>query len=293
MEYLPILPHSGWMLDLVAGTNPSRPVVTPAEMLENLIQLPGQLRDLGRRLMRPRSNATPRGAAGGYLGAQFGWAPLIEDLTKLVNLGDYIAKRGRELDRLAEGGMRRRLRFRDETKQGSFYFEESLTPTGSGSVIRWHYDVIVRRTTWGTIRWYPTGPIPYTSGDVNRFAGLRRIVLGLTREGLAYGAWKVIPWTWLIGWASNVGKFALANSNTVPAKHGNGNFMSQSLVTYSPARVEVIGQASHDVYQSGAYMVARKTRTIGTTVLPGVNVPYLDTFRLSILGALATQRFWR
>jgi hypothetical protein len=68
---------SGWMLDLVAGTNPSRPVVNIPELAEDLWDLPRAIKNLGDLIMNPASHAKPKGLAGEYLGVQFGCCRLL------------------------------------------------------------------------------------------------------------------------------------------------------------------------------------------------------------------------
>lgn len=281
----------GWYLDLRAGTNPSRPVVTIPELVENLVQLPRQLQQLGSLLRSPRTEIQPRNAAGQYLGVQFGWVPMIGDLNKLLDLGTYVAKRLRELDQLAQGGIRRRLKFANDTQSGTNFWRFALD--GPSNFMDLHYELVVKRATWGTIRWYPSRPLPYVPGDVERINQVRRIAMGFTPEGMTYGLWKVIPWTWLLGWFTNVGKFALANSNTVPASASTGCFMSESVRHYRATSVQFTNASNVSLFWRGSYRATTKTRIVSGSLVPGFNVPFLDTFRLSILGALATQRFWR
>jgi len=283
--------QDGWYLDLVAGTNPSRPVNVIPELIENLVQLPRQLRDLGKLLAKPGSLLRPRDGAGTYLGVQFGWLPMLEDLNKLLDFSTHVAKRMRELDQLAQGGIRRRLQFKRDTQNAVNSHRWALV--GPSNYLDLHYDIVVKRRTWGTIRWYPVKGMPYRVGDVNRINQVRKIVMGFTPEGLSYGLWKVIPWTWLIGWCTNVGKYLLATSNTIPASHSGGCFMSESARHYRASGFSITNGANLSLFWAGTYSAVTKTRIVSGALTPGFNVPFLDTFRLSILGALATQRFWR
>jgi len=100
----------------------------------------------------------------------------------------------------------------------------------------------------------------------------------------------VIPWTWLIGWFSNVGKYTLAHSFTVPATHGVGCFMSKAEATLASGEVIPVAiTGSFQVEGKGTATYTIKTRAVSSSVTVGANVPYLDTFRLSILGALWVQ----
>jgi hypothetical protein len=81
------------MLDLVAGTNPSRPVTNIPIWIQNLVELPKMVKQLGDLLNKPALLANPKGAASSYLGYSFGWAPLVDDLLKLLDVQSYVIKR--------------------------------------------------------------------------------------------------------------------------------------------------------------------------------------------------------
>jgi hypothetical protein len=284
----PIPPPNGWMLDLVAGTNPSRPVLNIPEAVENIVSLPKMVKSLGDLIMSPASKMNPKGFAGEYLGVQFGWRPLIEDLTKLLNVQSYVLKRNRELHQLYSGkGLRRRLKFADDsvvTVHNSGYGSVISTVTQSCSLS-------IKRTQWATIRWFPTAPPPYHPDDMRWNALSLQLVLGATPEAMLNGIWKVLPWTWLIGWFTNFGKYTLANSWTIPADHGTGCFMTKAEGTLASAGVSVTNARSSNLSHAGKATRTVRSRYVSSTVTAGANMPYLDMFRLSILGSLFVQKF--
>lgn len=284
----PLSAPNGWLLDLVAGTNPSRPVLNIPEAIENIVSLPKMVKNLGDLIMSPASRASPKGLAGEYLGVQFGWLPIIEDLTKLLNVQDYVLKRNRELQQLYSGkGLRRRLKFADDSTV-------QVINSGYGvatSLLTHSCSLSIKRSTWGTIHWYPTSLPPYHPDD-RRWNDLsRRLVLGATPEAMLNGIWKVIPWTWLIGWFTNFGKYTLANSWTVPATHSAGCFMSKAEATYVSAGVSCTNTSVFKMDHTGKATRVVRTRQVSSTVTAGVNMPYLDMFRLSILSSLFAQKF--
>lgn len=150
---------------------------------------------------------------------------------------------------------------------------------------------VVRRDQWGTIRWKPTAPPPFSLDDesMNRFA--LKLALGLTVEGMAKGTWDVIPWTWLLGWFTNIGKYTLLYSNTVPATFSEACLMNRVVLTSFPGLVKVTGSDAYFVNPSGTYIHTRKHRLIGSgSPTAGLNMPYLDMSRLSVLASLFVQR---
>lgn len=288
----PLSAPNGWVLRLVAGTNPSRPNITPPEMVQNLIELPKMILNAWKFLQHPRTVTTPRGAANEYLGIKFGWIPFIKDIADLLDLQDLIDKRLKELKKLHSGkGLRRRLKFGEDTK--SYRGTEDFTFPGVNSSIRVAFSLDVKKSAWATIRWKPTEPPPYHLDDVRTRARVRNIVLGLTPEGMAKGLWNVLPWTWLAGWFTNVGDYFLSGSNTVPAQWGSACFMSKVQITTSPGVITPIGNAKPiKVNAFGSASRVTRSRLVGTpTLLPGLNMPFLDMSRLSVLGALGIQRF--
>jgi hypothetical protein len=216
--------------------------------------------------------------------------PLIEDLTKLLQFQKYAIKRAKELHQLYTGkGLRRRLRFGDSTAET--IVAQGLAPYPTGSVTL-NSSLRVKKEKWATIHWYPTSPPPYHPDDPKWNDLATKLVLGWSPEAMLNGLWKIIPWTWLLGWFTNVGKYTLANSWTVPAQHGSGCFMSKAEAHWVTSGVKSTNAAvkSHDLrFNDGATRTLR-TRVVATDVTAGVNMPLWDMFKLSILSALFVQK---
>jgi hypothetical protein len=217
----------------------------------------------------------------------------VQDIRQLLDLQSYILRKDKELNDLYSGrGLRRKLSFGDDCSEKSMLW--SRASYGPNNYYRIPLSCMVTKRAWATIRWKPTSPPHYGHGaDESQNQLARRIVLGLTPEGLVKGTWDVIPWTWLIGWFTNVGSFALANSNTVPASHSGACFMSEVKYLVAPQQTMTVGIKECTVRSTGFARYSLKTRVVSGSSTPGFNVPYLDTFRLSILGALTIQRFKR
>ncbi len=282
---------SGWELDLVAGTNPSRPVFTPPQFLQDLIELPKLLRETGNLLRKPQKLFSAREAANAHLAARFGWFPLIDDLIKLLGLQKTILNRKRELANLYSGrGLRRRLKFGKDTKVYRQEMRKAQYGTGLVSV---GLSVTVTKEEWGTIVWRPKDPVNFVPGDEELNRQALKLAFGLTVEGMAKGAWDVIPWTWLLGWFTNVGKLTLATSNTVPASWSEACLM-RMVSTSVTADTPVYSGKVYKLSANGQYSESIKTRLVGTgSILPGFNMPFLDMSRLSVLGSLFVQRLKR
>lgn len=285
---------SGWFLDTVAGTNPSRPTLTIPELVQDFIEIPRQIRDIGRLYKKDlRGKLTDKDAASTFLGIKFGWIPLVEDLRQLLDLQSIVLKRVKELQQLHSGrGLRRRLKFADDHKSFELFWDRPLI--GTNNKIRVPIDRTVKRRTWATITWKPTAPPPYNPYDVRMNDYMRNIVLGITPEGLTKGLWNVIPWTWFLGWFTNIGKYLLANSNTVPASHSEACFMNEKIETYKVKSPQLIGCSNDSFfYAHGQTVKSLKTRIVSGALTPGFNMPFLDMSKLLVLEALAIQRIPR
>lgn len=281
----------GWYLSTVARTNPSRPVLTPLTIIQDFVELPVMLRDIPKLLQRPKRLLTAKELANQNLAVQFGWLPFISDINQLLDLQSAVLRRQKELQQLYSGrGLRRRIKLGDDSRESSVDLSFSI---GIGINVLSTHALSRERKAWATIHWKPSSPPAYhpSTDELNRQA--RRIVLGLTPEGLAKGAWDVIPWTWLIGWFTNVGDYLLAFSNTVPAAHTSACLMEYSKNTISGKSVQITFLNDVHVRYLGAYTQESRRRTVSGSLTPGFSMPFIGIRRLSILSSLFIQRFLR
>jgi hypothetical protein len=276
------------MTDLLVRSNPSRAgKVVPLSLIQDLVDIPKQLRDVGRSLLHPRKKIlSPGGISSQYLGWEFGWLPLIEDARNLMTLGQQINQRVLELNRLYSGkGLRRRIHMGRWT-----FVENSRTPWDSFPSYT-HYVNVSRQTIverWGVVRWKPAHAPRSHPTDAEIWTKARQLALGLTVEATLKGAWDVLPWTWIVNWFSNVGNYALQFSNTVPASP------SESCVMTRTTTSTLVATASgfKDIGGTGSASNISKGRYVGSGAL-SAHLPILDGWRLSILSALAVQRLNR
>jgi hypothetical protein len=281
----------GWFLRTVARTNPSRPIVTPPQLIQDFIELPAMVKNIGSILTKPKRLLSDTEVSNQYLAAQFGWIPLVNDLRQLLDLQSAVLKRTAEIEKLYTGrGLRRRVQLGHDTQDGVAQYSKIIL---GGAVLRYSYDVHVVRKQWSTIRWWASTPPPGVAGHIDMNKKVRRIVLGLTPEGLMKGAWDVIPWTWLLGWFTNVGDYMLVYSNTVPAHHTSACLMNEKVVTYMPRPVTTDAATRCSIVMDKPAMWSHKIRTLSGALTPGFYLPFVDKYRLSILSALSVQRYKR
>lgn len=279
---------SGLGLELLVRTNPSRPVVTPLTLIQDLVDIPKQLRDVGRLIRTPKRLLSAREIANQNLAIQFGWLPLIKDVQDLIKLQKHIHRRMGEIERLYSGrGLYRRVDFGDggsEATTKTTVLSSSSTKTYVSKIQRFTY---VEK--WGTVRWKPLYVPRYHRTDAEIIKEIGRVCSGMTAEGLFQGAWDLIPWTWLIDWFSNASDFLKAYSNTIPAYPSHACIMRKRTT---------VGNFSKDPSSTcplgggeGLATLITKERFLGNSLLLNVSIPFISNRRLSILGSLFIQRF--
>lgn len=279
---------SSAMATLLARTNPNRPAIVPLSLLQDLVDIPRQLKDVGRLIKRKQRGRklTAKDVANQHLGAQFGWLPLIKDVKDLLDLQSHIHQRLGELERLySSQGLKRRIRLGEWGAEASV---RGLTVMSVFALVAVDVDLFTKSSRWGTVRWKPSGVSPgYRPNDAELINAARVLVSGLTTESLLKGAWDLIPWTWIIDWFSNVGDFALQYANAIPVYSSEACVMTQ---TESKIQIRI---ATKPVWASGgggSMTHITKERYTGPSTLTAT-WPLIAPRRLSILGALFVQRF--
>lgn len=276
------------MTTLLARTNPSRPDYVPLTLIQDLVDIPRQLKDVGKLIRTPAKLLKPREVANQHLGFQFGWKPLFKDVQDLLDLQSHVNKRIGELQRLkTSNGIKRRIRIGRWTQNNDGFLQ--LESNRLFDDFR-PYHRLSTKERWGTVRWLPSVPTPiWNPNDADTIEQAKNVALGLSVEGTLKGAWDLIPWTWVVNWFTNVGEFALQYSNTVPARASSANVMTRTSTRYWLDPLPKSGS-----FQGGGGYIdyITKERYVGPPTVD-VTLPFIGKDRLSILGSLFVQRFMR
>lgn len=272
---------------LLAQTNPGRAVVSLPVFIAEMRDLPHavkSIKDIGDQLLRKKVPQT-RDVAGQLLSWEFGWRPLLSDLRKITQFGDYVAKRSKEIERLySKGGLKRRLTLFDGSARSESQFPAE-SRLGDLVYVREERHTFVRR--WGTVRWRPTSLPPKGPHGYERQA--IQAVFGLSIQ--AEDVWNIIPWTWLVDWTTNVGEYLSAHNNRVPALPSTPNIMTQKTTNIRWQRLGSSWIKGGD----GVASYETKERALSNGTVEAY-LPFLSSRQLSILGSLAITRFrgsWR
>lgn len=292
MAGTPVLPTSTFSTSMfttvLAQTGPTTPKVNLPLFVFELKDIPLMLRHAGNLLLKIRepSRLDPiKEAAASTLAYQFGWKPLLGDLYKLLHFSDAVSKRQLELSMAhTSKGLQRRMTLTD-TKTVSVVSTTVNTSVGF-NLIR---DLTRTQTVkvWGVCRWRvrDNQNFGYRPTHSESF----RSALGLNPGQIAVSVWKALPWSWMIDWFANTSNVLQANYNMVHYKPLSLCIM-ENLKTTETFDPYTISSSTHTGFMSaGTRTRESKRRYVQTTpsVSYNLNVPFLDTFKLSILGSLA------
>lgn len=288
----PDLSTNGLTNALFAASNPYRANILVPAFLAELRELPKLLYDLGRLKLnkRPIFNS-PSDLAKAWVGANFGWAPLLGDLQKLADFHLQTAKRQKEFDQLySSAGLVKRVNLGTKSgASGSFdaYWGGAFSfgpLTGSAPCIS---------KVWGVVRYRPA--LAPDDSPMRRPSPpeLRRILSGLTRDGVTASAWELIPWSWLIDYVYDVSGALKANSGMRFL-----NVDRACICIHAECSMTHPADSKTDAYgrtlkvSPGTLKYEWKTRVpvYQPSIFPQPHVPELSGSQLSILGSLAFLR---
>nr|UJQ85670.1 MAG: putative maturation protein [Leviviridae sp.] len=252
-------------------------------------------------LRRLQLDKSARGLANQQLSVQMGWQPLISDLAKLVDFQGRVDRKVVELDTLfnKNGGLHRTVGNNPDaarkpgSRQRQSLWSNSVESTSGtitldsaiGQLIQAVAKTHTSAESWGSIRWEATSTpkTHYSNKELTRRA--RNIVLGLNLTPKQI--WDAVPWSWLVGWFTNIDEYLGAHTNVIPVTCSNVCIMRRTRTTVSYSRVGAgittfVGGIGTTIYET-------KSRSVTSGSL-SASIPFLSGRQLSILGALAIQR---
>lgn len=259
--------------ELIARTSPNRYDVDNLQNLVDLKDLPKLVKFAGDTLIQKGASA--------YLAYQFGWKPLISDLSKMLDFQSRANKRAKEIHALYErGGLHRKRDLDKVTSESTTTFSDIFV--GSQGRLDWKVADFLQGRKWGSVRWIPTTLPPRDETAIH--AQAMRLVFGAELSPSA--VWNAIPWTWLVDWFSNVGDYLVAYNNIVPCTHSTPCIMTHLVTKRSYIRTDSHGEVSG----GGGYATFEtKTRSLVPATLTA-GIPFLSGYQMSILGALSILR---
>lgn len=275
---------------IMSGTGPLTPRLNLPLAIYELKDIPSMLRHAGNllhKIAKPSGLHNPLKEAGAAtLAYQFGWAPLIGDMKKMLNFSSLVASTQRNLRKAnSKGGSRRRIGL--GSGSAAFYGNE---PTWSiyGTGVTQRYSEIKSYDQWATMRW--TLRDESQLGKTPTYMEAFNTALGFNRGQIPITVWKALPWSWAIDWFTGISDVLQANYNLIYYKPGPINVMTHSVnlksyESYRTAKVQVT---------PGVIRTEWKVRAIqAPNPSISLRLPFLDNFKLSIIGSMAAVRLSR
>jgi hypothetical protein len=258
---------------LLAMTNPSRSVVDLPVFIAELKDIPMLFKIVGKTGLET--------AAKGNLSFWFGWKPLVGDIMKFLDFSSAVNQRVKELEALYRSGLSRTRNLDSYTGNGWW---SGYANTTDFTVVSVTGPKVTVQKVWGHCKWKPTSLPPKTKQDMINLA--RRAALGLTIDPATF--WELIPFSWMIDWASNIGSYLQAQRNIVGAVAYDISIMRQTTTVTTLARDPANSYPNVDI-TSGTITKTTKTRATPSASLSAY-LPFLSVRQLSILGSLWVLR---
>ena len=272
-----------WRTKALANMNPYKPNVDLPLFLFELRELPKMLQQLGRVL---GGQAKPSDVPGGFLGYQFGWAPLVSDTLALFKLTVLIDARIRYLRNLEGGTHISRKLFdgviMDTVSPGYQAFITNMP--GNPYCYTASVRTVERLKVWFTANGKLMSVLPPSSLDLRILS--TRIVLGLTAT--PYRLWDALPWSWLIDYLYNIGDFLEARDGLTRLQVTRLNVMATVVKTITHQGVQTAPglTASEPVLT----WTSKQRSPFGHPTPNNTMTPFFTGKMIAILGALATSK---
>lgn len=266
-------------VQVIARTNPSRPMVDLPVSIFELRELPDLVRSLGNNLIKRWAKGT--------LMREFGWTPLASDYNALLGFSQSTSNRMELLKKLSKAPMTRKVHLYDSVILGPRQIN-TVNSTPPSLYIDMNSQVMTTRKIWGYATWTP---------DVKKFERIakydpsfkylsRKIVLGATVD--ASTLWNALPWSWLADWFGNIGDYLVANRNLVPCTP-NMPSICETRTTVRSMSIESCRFATPGQLPCKFTRVTR-TRARASASLPSAHLPLLTQRQVNILASLAVLR---
>lgn len=290
-------PYSGevpnnLVLSLLSRSGPLTPKVYLGTFAYELKDIPDMLKHAGDLLFKfrnPHRVSNPiKEAAAANLAYNFGWKPLIEDLIKLSKFAELVEKRRQQLAAAQSGkGLRRRVNLGTYSTDST----QNLTLWNDAYYLRPPVRLQQSLEIWGTARW-KCNNLSGISGPPS-FSDAWNSVLGLNLGHMPISIWKALPWSWMFDWCYNLSDVLQRNYN---------------MLYYTPENVCIMrhftSTASHPEWPEGDTPILTAGRVVNhwkmREVIPphsyteaSLKLPFLDSFKLSILGSLTIVKLSR
>jgi len=253
---------------LLADTNPYRADVDIPTFI-------GELREIPELFVKEATHI--KRLAGTNLKYQFGVAPLVSDVRKLLNFQDLVLKREKEFKSLYDKGL---------TRTHTLYksdISDSRTDTihdRDKFLVNAFESIRSKRVVRGHVRWKPRStPQNISAGDLRATA--RKAALGLTVDFNT--AYQLMPWSWLVDWCSNFGDILSLSRGALSVDYEDLTLIEEveSTATFTVTNPHASG---------GTWYHKTYTRAPQSGFSFDFQLPHLSLRQVSILGSIGVTR---
>lgn len=280
-----------------AKTNPGKPTVQLPVFIFELREIPKLIRDTGRVLLgKPPGKSIAGKAGSAYLGWQFGWKPLIKDLTDLVTFAAAVEKRKQMFrNMVSKGGYRGKYSLNGGAGAGGENTYDFIASMWPWCKVRVTSTTVVKR--WAVCHWVPNLPPGLMSDDSALTSYARKSVLALHKQQILSNVWEALPWSWLTDYFTNIGNVLEANDNSVAMLSSDVIcVMTHSRTIGMPTVIEFdnfpgVFDYTETITLGGAGLRETKERFLASISAFKTSMPILTNGQFGILAALGAQRF--
>lgn len=258
-----------------ARTSPSRPYVDVPTALLELREAYQLVKDAGDSLIRQFGNAN--------LKLQFGYAPIVSDLSKFVRFQEQVARRVRDIERLSgERGLRKTVSIGsyDVYGSGNIVCQSADAFINVPRNINTHVDIRCHT------RWIPSISTLHLMPPKEMSALARQAVLGLTVDFST--VWNILPWSWMLDWCGNIGTFLVSQRNIIPATLSDVVVMRHTTTKHVTSGYSDPGSGNRKMTP---IRFTRETKNRAKSfVAPVAHWPFLSANQMGIVASLAVTR---
>lgn len=282
------IPLNTYVNRVLAATGPLTPNVNLPLALFELKDVPRMLRHAGNLLhglKNPKGLDPAKEGAAATLAYQFGWKPLISDLKKLL---DFSEAAGKQQTKIRKANTKHGHRSRVDLGSDSASWIDN-TPVWStfGSSLSPRSVHTINGKTWATIRWVVRDPLQY--GKAPTFTEALKTSLGFNKGQIPIQLWKAMPWSWMIDWFTDISNVLQANYNSIYYKPYRLSIMRKTIASLTCDPIQNINGNPGNYLTAGAIHTVTCERYANNSPSSNVTLrlPFLDGFKMSILGSLA------
>lgn len=282
-----------WRTRALANVNPNKPKFDLPQFIFEMKDFPRMLKQLGDILKDVAKASSLEKTPEYILAMNFGWAPLISDLGKLLDFRQSLEERKAELRAMEYGTHLKRslgTHLVKDIEEGQGYFQlwegvavsDCIPGQPSLCIITAGQRTRETHKVWYTTNAKLVHPLPESSLD--DLALVSALGLGIRPELI----WNMVPWSFLIDYFANVGDVLSLYGGAIPHKVTRMNLMISRRVRAELVNIRTAPKFS--ISGSGTLQRTNKSRYVYANPTPSLSwTPLLTGAQMLNLASLSTS----